>query len=90
MEMVSRMNVSDNDFTKKTLTTGSSFTEKTISKGSEFTEKEIEKPIVAWQGDNISEAPRIDDIYSPDLFGVNEVSGSIAHFINREKNTPTH
>ena len=80
-----RMIVANNTFSKKTIPKSSNtFTAKTISNG---TESFAKKPITrgtqhGWTGDNVTDAERIEDLYSSATSGVNE-PGGIAHFKNR-------
>ena len=54
-----------------------------------FSKKSFKRGSNPVNGDNLSDAPRADDLYSTDIFGVNEM-GSIAHFLNRKKIDVSH
>jgi len=79
------MTVSGNSFAKKTVPKSSNvFVAKTVPTGSEsFSKKPVARGTQhGWTGDNVTDAERIEDLYSSSTSGVNE-PGGLAHFKNR-------
>lgn len=84
------MKISDNTFSQKAVTTGSSGSKKTTTTGGAGSKKKITRGIAAWEGVNLrSDALGFDDLFSGKAFGVGELGG-ISHFKARSRTRPSH
>lgn len=86
------MPLSDNEFSKQTISKGDTLNSQSISSGNTASKDTIDRGHLAWAGDNL----RHGSPASWDLLGVGGTpgqsieAGGISHFQNRSKTTINH